>query len=203
MRLGIYGGSFDPVHLGHLLLAETCREHCGLDQVWFVPACTPPHKQSESLSSPRQRIEMLRLAIAGHPAFDVSEMEAERGGVSYTADSLAAVAEQHPNAKLFFLMGADSLIDLPNWRNPQTICQLAIPVVIGRPDNPPPDLSLLTNLVSPERLLEIEAHKIDAPLIEISSSDIRQRIALGESIRFRTPRAVEQYIESNQMYRGG
>ncbi len=119
MRLGIFGGTFDPVHYGHLLLAECCREQCRLDAVWFLPAATPPHKLGEELSPARQRIEMLELAIAGNPAFSVCRHEADCGGVNFTIDTLAHLHEEDPNRELFFLMGADMLADLPNWREPR------------------------------------------------------------------------------------
>ena len=118
MRLGIFGGSFDPVHYGHLLLAESCREQCRLDEVWFVPAAAPPHKRSRELTAGQHRIEMLRLAVGGHAAFQVSTLEIERGGLSYTVDTLAEIQQHQPAAELFLLMGADSLVDLPSWREP-------------------------------------------------------------------------------------
>ncbi len=134
MKLGILGGSFDPVHFGHLLLAECCRETCQLDEVWFVPAAVPPHKQSRQMSDGRLRVEMLTRAVADHPAFRVSGIEIQRGGVSYTVDTLQRLQESMPKADLFFLMGADSLCDLPHWRQPKRICQLATPVIVRRPD---------------------------------------------------------------------
>ena len=136
MRLGIYGGSFDPVHFGHLLLAECCREQCRLDQVWFVPAHLPPHKQTAALSTGEHRTTMLRLATGGHEAFVVSTLELDRGGVSYTVDTLAAVAAAHPGAELFLLLGSDSLVDLPGWHDPQRICELALPVAVRRGRRP-------------------------------------------------------------------
>src|SRR5262245_42653734 len=101
MRLGIFGGSFDPVHYGHLLLAETCREQCRLDNVWFVPAAVPPHKQSRLLASAKARIEMLELAVSGNERFAVSTIELDRGGVSYTVETLKAIAEKHSGEELF------------------------------------------------------------------------------------------------------
>lgn len=136
MRLGIYGGTFDPIHYGHLLLAECCREQCQLDQVWFMPAEVPPHKQAQPLTAGRQRVEMLQLAIGGHEAFAVSRLELERGGVSFTVDTLAQLHQEDPTRELFLLLGADSLLDLPNWREPERICSLATLVVVGRPGRP-------------------------------------------------------------------
>lgn len=201
MRLGIFGGSFDPVHLGHLLLAESAWEQCRLDQVWFMPAARAPHKQEASSASAEQRVEMLRLAIAGNEHLAISTLEIDRGGVSYTVDTLTAIREEHPTADLFLLMGADSLRDLPHWRSSAKICQLATPVVVARPDSPAPSFSNLAPLVSPERLAEIETHRVEMPLLQYSSTDIRLRTAAGQSIRYRTPRAVEKYIETAGLYR--
>lgn len=200
-RLGIFGGTFDPVHYGHLLLAETCREAARLDQVWFVPAATPPHKQERLLSSAQQRIEMLELAIAGHPGLGISRIEIERGGVSYTVETLATLHASHPAAELFFLMGADSLHDLPTWREPARICELATPLVVRRAGSAEPDFGSLAAFLSPRRLAEIRDQQIEMPVMELSSTDLRARAATGRSLRFRTPRAVEKYIETNSLYR--
>ncbi len=213
MRLGLLGGTFDPVHYGHLLLAECCREQCRLDAVWFVPAATPPHKQSRVLSAAAQRVAMLELAIGGHEQFAVCQMEIDRGGVSYTVDTLRLLRREDPNRELFFLLGADSLVDLPTWREPQAICELALPVVAYRPgslelpsagdEGAREDVleKLLGTLVSPARLEEIRRHVVEMPPVGISSSEIRRRVAAGKSIRYHTPRAVEKYIEAQGLYR--
>lgn len=203
MRLGVYGGSFDPVHYGHLLLAESCREQCQLDEVWFVPAATPPHKQHREITSARLRVEMLQLAIGGTPGFVASTIEIDRGGVSYTVDTLSEIQRLLPAAELYVLMGADSLADLPTWRDPRRICQMAIPVVVRRTGSPPPVLDVLEPLMSPERLAEARLSQVTMPIIDLSSSDLRQRIAERRSIRFRTPRAVEKFIETQSVYRLG
>jgi len=199
MRLGIFGGSFDPIHYGHLLLAETCREQCCLDQVIFMPAAAPPHKK-RAMTSADARVEMLELALGGHPAMRVSTLEVERGGVSYTAETLTGLRQDHPDAALFFLMGADSLADLPTWREPERICELAVPLVVRRAGAPEPDFGKLARLVDPQRLGEIRESQATMPVIELSSTDIRQRVSAGKSIRYRTPRAVEMYIQSNGLY---
>ncbi len=201
MRLGIFGGTFDPVHYGHLLLAEWCREARALDEVWFIPAATAPHKQHQTAATAADRTEMLRLATGGHPAFTVSPMEIDRGGVSYTVDSLAQIRAAHADAELFLLMGSDSLADLVHWREPAQICELSLPVVVHRGGTMPPDFGPLATLVSPERIDAIKNHVVDMPLVELSSSEIRRRAATGLSIRFQTPRAVEAYIESHGLYR--
>ncbi|MBI2480580.1 MAG: nicotinate-nucleotide adenylyltransferase [Planctomycetia bacterium] len=200
-KLGILGGSFDPIHYGHLLLAETCREQCHLDRVLIVPAAVPPHKQSQAMTSARDRIEMVRLAIGGHEQLAVSTIEIDRGGVSYTVDTLTALAEQHPGSSLFFLMGADSLQELPTWREPRRLCELAVPLVVRRAGAPEPDFSAICHLVTAARLDEIREHQVVMPIIELSSTDIRQRVATGQSIRYRTPRAVEKFIETHGLYR--
>jgi nicotinate-nucleotide adenylyltransferase len=202
MRLGIFGGSFDPVHYGHLLLAETCREQCRLDQVWFLPAAVPPHKQSRQLAPAKARAEMLELAIAGHEPFVVSTIEIDRGGVSYTVETLRHVRERgQPGDELFLLMGADSLDEFVTWREPAEICRLATPVVVRRAGLPEPDYRALAALVSAERLEEIRRHQVEMPIIGLSSTDLRRRAAAGRSLRFRTPRAVEKYIETHALYR--
>src|SRR6476620_9979736 len=115
MRLGLYGGSFDPIHYGHLLLAECARETLQLDEVWLMPAAVPPHKQSRELAPAKHRLAMLELALAGHEQIKSSHIGIDRGGVSYTVDTLTAIRQQHPDTMIFLLMGADSLHDLPTW----------------------------------------------------------------------------------------
>lgn len=200
MRIGIFGGSFNPVHFGHLLLAECCREQSALDEVWFIPAATSPHKIDKAQAPDRQRIEMLELATSGHRAFRVSTLEIDRGGISYTVETLSAIASEHPDAELFLLMGADSLRDLPTWREPEKICKLALPLCVERPDSPALDLASIADCVSPARLRQIEAGRATMPSMGLSATDIRQRVAQGCSIRYQTPRAVEEYIATHSLY---
>lgn len=201
LRLGILGGSFDPVHYGHLLLAECCREQCRLDAVWFLPTAVPPHKQTQELTPAAERIEMLELAIAGNPAFSVCRHETDRGGVNYTVDTLTHFHKEDPNRELFFLMGADMLLDLPNWRNASRVCELAMPVVVHRPDAQPMDFECLRGIASPERIEEIRNHQVAMPSIGISSTEVRRRVRSEQSIRYRVPRAVEMYIETHGLYK--
>ncbi len=202
MRLGVFGGTFDPVHFGHLLLAECCREQCRLDAVWFLPAAVPPHKRSRPLTAANVRVEMLELAVAGNEAFAVSRYETDRGGVNYTADTLAHFHKENPGAELFFLLGADMLRDFPHWREPERICQLALPVAVRRAGEPPVDFAALAEFASPERIESMRRHEVEMPEMGASSTDIRRRVAAGESIRYLTPRAVEAYIEAHHLYRG-
>jgi len=201
-RLGIFGGSFDPVHNGHLLLAECCREQCRLDEVWFLPAAAPPHKLGHVLAPAKARIEMLELAISGHESFRVSPLEIERGGVSYTVETLRTISSQQPQAALFLLMGADSLRDLPTWREPAEILRLAVPAVVRRAGSAEPDFGPLAGLVDSARLEGIKSSQVEMPQVELSSTDLRQRASEGRSLRYRTPRSVEKYIETQGLYRG-
>lgn len=201
MRLGIFGGSFNPVHYGHLLLAEACREQAGLDEVWFVPNALSPLKQDQPPAPAKHRVEMLQLAIGGHEAFRLSTLELDRGGISYTVDTLAEVAAQQPHSDIYFLMGADSLADLPKWREPQRICELALPLVVRRHGSPEPQYHVLASLLTTERLEKVRQMTVEMPIIELSSSDLRRRAAAGKSLRYRMPRAVEKYIETHELYR--
>ncbi len=199
MRLGLFGGTFDPVHYGHLLLAETARESICLDQVWFVPAAVPPHKQSKQIADAARRVEMLRLATAGHAAFDLTTLEIDRGGVSYTVDTLEFLKQEDPARELFLLLGTDSLVDLPTWHQPGRICELAQLIIARRSGTDEVDLTELRNCLA-GRQNRLVVHQIEMPRIDLSSSEIRRRVASGHSIRFRTPRAVEKYIETAQLY---
>jgi nicotinate-nucleotide adenylyltransferase len=201
MRLGIFGGSFDPVHLGHLLLAEACREQALLDRVLFVPTNKQPHKLDHQPALNAARVEMLQLAVQGNPAFTVETLELDRGGVSYTVDTLSELKKRDPANEMFFLMGSDSLADFPNWREPQRICELATLLVVQRAGQTAPDYSVLAPFLSQEQITAWQKQQIDLPPISISSSDLRQRIALGRSIRYRTPRAVEMLIKDRKLYK--
>jgi nicotinate-nucleotide adenylyltransferase len=200
MRIALFGGSFDPLHLGHLILAEQCREQARLDQVWFVPAATSPLKQHGPVASNRQRLEMLQIGIAGHDAFRVQECELERGGISYTVDTLKQLQTEHPGNEWFLIIGGDSLADFNRWREPAEICQLALPLVYQRPGFVAP-LDSLRSFATPERFSLIEQHAITARQIEISSTDLRRRIAAGESVRYLVPRAVEVYLLNQGLYK--
>lgn len=201
MRIGIYGGSFNPIHFGHLILAEVCREVAQLDEVWFMPAAMSPHKQGVASIDGRQRLEMVQLAISGHPAFRASQLELDRGGVSYTVDTLRELKSQHPADQLFLMMGADSLRDFGTWREPQAICQLAQLLIVARGGMPPPGSQHLVELLGSETTRKIDEHVVPMPLVELSSRELRERVAQQLSIRYRVPRAVEQYIHQHQLYR--
>ena len=196
MRLGIFGGTFDPIHLGHLILAEQCREGCALERVWFMVAGEPPHKRGEP-TAVAHRLEMARIAVAGHPSFAVSEIEAVRPGPHYSVETLESVRREHPDDELFFLIGADSLHDLPGWREPGRIAQLATIVVVNRPGIEEADPASFPDWGAGARPMR----SITIPPIGIASTDLRRRVREGKSIRFMLPRGVEAYIEAQGLYR--
>jgi nicotinate-nucleotide adenylyltransferase len=198
MRLGLLGGTFDPIHYGHLLLAERCREECGLDRVWFLPSGQPPHKAVDGISPGQQRAEMVEFAIAGHPQFGVSRIELARSGRSFTVDTLREIHAEDPSRELYFLIGADSLADLPSWRDPAGIAELATIVAVNRGDRPLPDLDGLRRRLG-DTIAE-RVRLVAMPGIDLSSTDIRQRIREGKSIRFMTPRPCEVYIQEHGLY---
>ena len=207
MRIGIYGGSFNPVHLGHLIAAECCREQARLDRVLFMPAATPPHKQGQLLADAADRVAMLTLAVGGHEAFAVSTIEVDRGGVSYTVDTLAVLAERHPHDTLVLMLGPDALAQLPTWREPQTIADRCELVAVERERLD--DVAAiardagLADLLGQERLAALIAARVRMPAIGVRASDLRAAVAAGTSIRYRTPRAVEAFVMSHGLYRDG
>ncbi|MEN1678883.1 MAG: nicotinate-nucleotide adenylyltransferase [Planctomycetota bacterium] len=199
MRLGIFGGSFDPVHNGHVTLARHAREQAELDELWFVPTAVQPHKRSGPVASDADRLAMLRLAIDVYDGLEVSTVELERGGVSYTVDTLRDLCRQRPEADLFLIMGADTLRDLPAWHDPVGVLEVVTPLVVAR-DGETPDYGVLSLLASPERIAEIEARAITMPPQPVSSSEVRRRIAAGEAIDELVPASVRQYVERSRLY---
>lgn len=197
MRLGLFGGTFDPIHLGHLILAESCREALALDQLWLVVTAMPPHKRG-GRTSIQDRLEMARIAVAGHPALVVSEIEARTDGPHYSYETVERLAAERPGDELFFLIGADSLRDLPTWRHPDRLAACATIVVVNRPGVTidPDSLPDLGPGAKPIRVVE-------SPLIAIASTDLRRAVAENRSIRYRVPRGVEAYIAAHGLYRPG
>lgn len=198
MRLGIYGGTFDPIHFGHLILAEQCREQYNLDEVWFVPAALPPHKLTNTISSAKSRSAMIELAIAGHPFFRVSTIELDRVGPSFTVTTLEQLKSLDSARELFLLIGGDSLRDLPHWREPTRILELATVIAVNRGDRPLPDTNELRQTVGPAANDRVTFASM--PGIDLSSTDIRSRVREQRSIRYLVPRAVETYIHHHHLY---
>lgn len=197
-KRGIVGGTFDPPHLGHLVMAEAARTQLGLEEVIFMPAAQPPHKQGQTISSLTHRLAMVRHAIADHEQFTLSTFEATREGLNYTTETMRLLRQEWGNqVELFFIMGLDSLIDLPKWYQPQQLIQLVRLAVIARPGYQANMDTLEYHLPGMTKRLAF-AH---APLIGISSTDIRKRVEQGLSIRYLVPSGVEMYIEQWKLYR--
>jgi len=197
-RVGILGGTFDPPHLGHLLLAEGAREAMSLERVLFVPAKAPPHKLDEPHTPASYRLRMLELAIADNPAFSISRLDIDRPGPHYSADMVELVREGiDPAVELYFLMGMDSLTNILTWHEPARLLHHCRLIVAGRPGYSV-DLSHIA-----EQLPEIEGrlHWISIPLSDISASDIRRRLRSGRSIRYQVPDSVRCYIDTEGLYR--
>ncbi|MBA4063016.1 MAG: nicotinate (nicotinamide) nucleotide adenylyltransferase [Isosphaera sp.] len=201
MRVGVFGGTFDPVHMGHLILAEQCRDQAALDEVWFVPSAHPPHKADKAVTRFEQRCEMLELATAGHPAFRVERVERDLPPPSYTAETLAELRRLHPDDEFSLLMGSDSVPDLPGWHDPRRVVSQAGLVVVPRPG---------VMLWTAERLAtalgvdvsEVRLRFVACPMIEIASRELRRAVADGLSIRYLVPRAVEEYVRDRKLYAG-
>jgi nicotinate-nucleotide adenylyltransferase len=192
MNVALYGGTFNPPHCGHLVVAESVRETVRLDRVIFVPTCMPPHKGSQSLAPAADRLAMTRLAVDGNDRFEASDIEVARGGVSYTIDTLRAVAARHPGARLKLLIGADNIFDFEGWKSPADILDIADLVVMTRPGY---DLQKShTGFLSHAALVTV-------PQIGISGTDIRRRVKFHQSIRYLVPPAVEEYIRRHGLYR--
>lgn len=212
MKIGVFGGSFDPVHMGHLLLAEQCLADADLDLIKFIPTAISPFKQDQKPTDSQLRIEMLSLAIAGHEKFEVDTIEIDRGkaeqenaekgdAVSYTVDTLTQLQQKDPDADLFLLMGADSLVDFHAWKEPNRICELATPIIARRPPHKNIDYDLLADFMDDEKLDRVKQFAFRSLQIEISSSAIRESVKAGKSIRFQTTRAIEEFIRSKKLYR--
>ncbi len=201
-KIGIFGGSFDPVHYGHLIVAEQCREQAQLDSVVFIPANQSPLKSHGPIASARHRLEMLKLATTGNFSFFVDTIELDRPGLSFTIDTLRELHNRGTQDLFYFVVGSDALKDFAKWREPAEILRLAAPLLVARPGEVAA-LEVVRPFVSPARWHEIQHGRIESPLLEVSSSDIRRRVGSNRSIRYMTPRAVEVYIETNGLYKDG
>lgn len=198
MRLGILGGTFDPIHYGHLLLAETCREQLDLSQIRLLPAGAPPHKTGKGITDGHTRADMVQLAISGYPEYTVDRREIRREGPSFTVDTLTNFRTEYPDAELFFLMGADSLRDIPGWKQPERILELATVVAVNRPGLEAPDDQQVFDWVGQEFAKRIIT--LSMPGTDLSATALRHRVAAGQNLRFMTPRAVEMFINQHRVY---
>jgi nicotinate-nucleotide adenylyltransferase len=215
-RLGILGGTFNPIHLGHLAAAEEVRDRLKLDKVMFIPSFLPPHKSEEDMPSAVQRQEMVRLAITGNPHFTVSDVEIRRGGRSYTIDTIEALRQAHVGAELYFITGLDSFLEIGTWKEWKRLMELCAFVVLSREGYRFRDIAKLEFLNAPEHDLatldgrereealirtgNMRVHLERVPFYDISSTDIRTRLRTGRSIKYHLPEAVEHYIIENKLY---
>jgi nicotinate-nucleotide adenylyltransferase len=192
MKLGLFGGTFDPVHHGHLIVAEYVRERVGLDRVLFIPTMISPHKMDAAVTSPAHRFAMLREGVKSNPFFQVSDMEIERGGVSYTVDTLRLLGEENATDEFFLLIGADNLGEFRTWKDPGEIVRRAKLVVMNRPGftGTPADPSLPVDII-----------QCPVPSIDISATEIRRRVEEGLTIRYLVPPSVCRYIDRHRLYR--
>lgn len=190
MRIGVFGGSFDPVHMGHLIAAQEAATRLGLDQVRLVPAGRQPFKRDAHAAPAADRLAMLRLAVEGDARLAVDDREIRRPGPSYTVDTLRELRAAHPDAELCLLVGADAAEDLPTWHDAATIPSLARVVVLTRPGARAPTHPLI-------------AQTLEVPGIDIAATDVRARCRRGESVRYLVPDAVARYIAERRLYAEG
>lgn len=198
-RIGLFGGTFDPIHYGHLVLAECARHECELDRVVFIPAARPPHKHKEAVLGENYRYEMVRLAIKDNPHFEVSRVEIDRSGYSYTVDTVRYFRSHCPGAEIYFITGLDALLDLKSWKDVGELVKLCRFVTAVRPGfELREDDDRLRGLPAEFwRNLQI----IEVPGLYISSTDLRYRIATGKPVRYLLPAVVEEYIRQHGFYR--
>ncbi|MBE0467590.1 MAG: nicotinate-nucleotide adenylyltransferase [Candidatus Desulforudis sp.] len=199
MKLGVMGGTFDPVHYGHLVAAEGVRYEYRLDKVIFVPAGRPPHKPNYRISDPEHRLALVRLAVASNPFFEVSDLEIERPGLSYTYDTIREMRRLHDPDEIYFITGADAVLEILSWHRFEELLEICRFIAATRPGY---ELGGLTG-----RLRELPAHlverivPVEVPALAISSSDIRRRVREGRPIKYLLPESVEAYILSRALYK--
>ncbi len=190
MKIGIYGGTFDPIHIAHLIIAERARYELNLDFLYFVPSYIPPHKTEKNISSSEHRLHMVKIAVADNPHLKVSDYEVSKKGTSYTVDTLKYFSQEYQlkPEELFLIMGADNLQDFDQWKNPEVIQSISQLVVAGRPQN------------NKAHTPNFPAIQLNSPLLEISATAIRERVKKGRSIRYLVPLEVENYIKMFKLY---
>ena len=186
LRLGLFGGTFDPPHLGHLIVAQDVVEVLGLDRLLFVPAGVPPHKTDRRISPAPFRLEMVRMITAGNETFGVSEVELGRGGPSYTVDTLRYYRDLHPAAEIFFILGADQAEAFDTWQEPNRVASLATLVVMARAGASVPAGAFAS---------------VPVTRVDVSATEIRRRVLDGRSIRYLVPDSIRQIIDRNRLYR--
>jgi nicotinate-nucleotide adenylyltransferase len=197
-RIGIFGGTFDPPHLGHLILACEAHYQLALTRLLWVLTPVPPHKRDQQIASTDHRLNMVQLALAGNPAFEISRVELDRPGPHYSLDTVRLLGEQFPGAELIYLMGGDSLSDLPQWHRPADLLRAVDALGVMRRPGDRIDLPKLEEVLPG---LTGKVRFVEAPLLEIAARQLRQRIAEGRPCRYYLPPAVYDYIQQNELYR--
>jgi nicotinate-nucleotide adenylyltransferase len=192
------GGTFDPVHLGHLVIAEVSRVEFGLERILWVPAGDPPHKREDPVTPQEHRYAMVLLATAPNPHFEVSRLELERGGLSYSYDTVQYFRQLYPDAELYFITGADAILEILTWHRHEELVRACRFIAVTRPGY---DLARLSSVLPAEYLPRISP--LTAPGVDVSSTQIRSRVRAGEPIRYLVPDSVEAYILKTRLYRAG
>lgn len=199
--VGLYGGSFNPIHLGHLAIARAVVDHFGLSRMVFLPAAAPPHKAREGLAPSHDRAEMVRLAIAGEPVFELSDFDLRRPGPCYTIDTVLHFRELlPPGTEIFWLIGADTLSELPTWKRIHELVDLCRIVTACRPGYDAINWHLLERVFRVGQVEKLRHGLVETPRVDISSTDIRRRVAASESIADQVPPTVAEYIQQNRLY---
>jgi nicotinate-nucleotide adenylyltransferase len=200
-RIGIMGGTFDPIHYGHLVAAEAAREAFCLEKIIFVPAGIPPHKVQEEVTPARHRYLMTLLAIMSNPYFEISRIDLERGGVTYTVDTLADLKKEFSEAIIYFITGADAILEILSWKSPAQVMSMADFIAVTRPGH---DLDQLSEaLGSFYSEFQEQIHILEIPPVGISSTALRRRLKEGRTVRYLVPDTVVTYIENRGLYTNG
>lgn len=192
MTVGLFGGSFNPPHVAHLVVAEVVRDQFGLDKVWWIPNATPPHKPNDELVAVQHRLAMTKRTVEGNPAFRVCGVEVEREGVSYTVETLRVLQDQHPDTDFALILGSDSLDHFADWHRPDEIAERVPFIVYKRP-------GAIESVADPRFANDVRYAA--APVLEISGTEVRARRQAGRSIRYLVPEAVRSYIGTHDLYR--
>lgn len=200
-KIGIMGGAFDPIHIGHLVTAEEAYCHFGLDEVIFMPSGIPAHKEAHSLVAAKQRLELTQLAISDNPHFSVSSYEVNKNSVSYTVDTMEAMAKEFVDAEIYFITGADAILEILTWKEPARIADYGYLIAATRPGYNLAGFEKLLNDNDELRVLKPQVFFISVPALAISSTDIRARISQNRPVRYLIPKPVEEYIARNHLYR--
>jgi nicotinate-nucleotide adenylyltransferase len=195
-KIGIFGGTFDPIHYGHLFAAEEARSALSLSRVIFVPSGNSPHKNYASMASAEDRYAMTSIAVKDNPNFEISRIETDRAGASYTADTLHELARIRPEADFFLITGLDAALDIPNWHKPREILSSCTVVVVARPGYIRDKIRELDDIMRDSYLI------LDTDLIDISATKIRQYVSAGRCVRYMTPDPVCRYIMEKKLYHG-